>query len=421
MTATTRYDIRPEDRAILRRLAAQKKALAESPVNGERREAWLAAHGLRPRRPLILAEHGGIMDPKRPFAPTLECREEWARGVESGLRYEIWRHEWLKDDHVVEPWIATNWRVSIGNYGVQPVMHKADNAGHLGARRWDPPIRDLDADFGKLHARSIAVDREGTLAFKAVLDDVFDGVAPVVLRGGFWWTLGMTITAIDLIGLEPLMLYMYDNPAGLHRLMALLRDDHLQIARWLEQEGLLSLNNANDYIGSGSEGYVPDLPAPGYAADRPARLKDQWVLIESQETVGVGPELFEEFIFPYQKAIADHFGLVYYGCCEPVHTRWHVLEKLTNLRAVSVSPWCDEEFMAAHLGQRRVYSRKPNPTLISTERFDETAIREDLRKTLRAARKHGCPTEIVMKDVHTLHNEPERLARWVQLAREECA
>jgi hypothetical protein len=26
-----------------------------------------------------------------------------------------------------------------------------------------------------------------------------------------------------------------------------------------------------------------------------------------------------------------------------------------------------------------------------------------------------------MKDVHTLHNEPERLPRWVQLARETIA
>jgi hypothetical protein len=27
---------------------------------------------------------------------------------------------------------------------------------------------------------------------------------------------------------------------------------------------------------------------------------------------------------------------------------------------------------------------------------------------------------VIAADVHTLHNEPERLARWVELAREEC-
>jgi hypothetical protein len=227
----------------------------------------------------------------------------------------------------------------------------------------------------------------------------------------------MTIVAIDLIGLENLMLAMYDNPAGLHRLMAFLRDDHLAFCRWLEREGLLSLNNENDYIGSGSEGHSRDLPRPGTTPGQPVRMKDCWALLESQETVGVGPELFEEFIFPYQLALAEQFGKVYYGCCEPVHTRWQVLKKLPNLARVSVSPWADQPFMAEACGRDVVFSRKPNPAQISTALFDENAIRADLRQTLDAAR--GCRLEIIMKDVHTLHNEPGRLARWVQLAREE--
>ena len=73
--------------------------------------------------------------------------------------------------------------------------------------------------------------------------------------------------------------------------------------------------------------------------------------------------------------------------------------------------------MAEALGMEYVYSRKPNPTLISTEVFDEKAIREDLRKTLSLTK--GQRVEIIMKDVHTLDNEPERISRWVQIAREE--
>jgi hypothetical protein len=232
--------------------------------------------------------------------------------------------------------------------------------------------------------------------------------------------MGLTIKAIRLIGLEQLMLYMYDDPDGLHRIMAFLRDDAVAFAQWLEGEGLLTLNNENDYIGSGSEGYVPDLPV----ADRDpgsVRMADLWVLLESQETVGVGPELFEAFIFPYQASIAERFGLVYYGCCEPVHNRWQVIEKLPNLRAVSVSPWADEPFLAEAMAGSYVYSRKLSPTLISTDRFDEAAIRADIRQTLDTALARGCHVELVMKDVHTLQEQPERLARWVALAREEGA
>ena len=101
--------------------------------------------------------------------------------------------------------------------------------------------------------------------------------------------------------------------------------------------------------------------------------------------VGVSPEMFKEFVFPYQEPIIGRFGLSYYGCCEPVHGRIKTIKQLPNLRKVSVSPWCDQEIMADELGQDYVFCRKPKPTLISTEEFDEDLIREDIRNTMRIA------------------------------------
>lgn len=408
------------DREILRRAAEEKMAVAADPVNRERRDAWLAHDAGTGGRPMILAEWGSIDDPLKPgdCSSQLRCTGDWARGIEWQLRADILRFRKLRDDHVVEPWFNLNWRVATSDYGVQKKTESADNAGLRGAVHWEPALADLDADFGKLKPRTFSVDREGSLLEKAAVDDVIGDICPTRLRGAFWWTMGMTIVAIDLIGLENLMLAMYDNPAGLHRLMAFLRDDHLAFARWLEREGLLSLNNENDYIGSGSEGYTRTLPQPDWKPGDPVRLKDCWVLLESQETVGVGPDLFEEFIFPYQLDVAHEFGKCYYGCCEPVNSRWHVLKKLPNLARVSVSPWADQAFMAQACGRNVVFSRKPNPAQISTAVFDEHSIRADLRETLETAQ--GCRLEIIMKDVHTLHNEPWRIARWVELAREVC-
>ena len=254
----------------------------------------------------------------------------------------------------------------------------------------------------------------GTFTRKDRWEEIFDGILPVRIRGSYWWTMGMTWTAIRLIGLENLMLYMYDNPDGLKRLMAFLRDEHLHFARWFEKEGLLTLNNENDYIGSGSMGYTNDLPRNQRAEGDAVAMKDLWGLLESQETVGVGPKHFAEFVFPYQAALAQEFGKCYYGCCEPVNNRWHILKKMPNLARVAVSPWADEEFMAQALGKDMVYSRKPHPILVSTEKFDEEAIRGDITKTLSIAR--DCRVELVMKDVHTLNNQPERLTRWVEIA-----
>jgi hypothetical protein len=402
---------------VLRKLAEKKLKISEDAVNLERREAWLKHdEGASGRRPMILAEFEGVMDAKRPIPEEVfQCQSELGLQLEKYLRWEIYRFEVLKDDHVVEPFIPVGWKMEVSNYGVESVKHSVSNNGQKGSISWDAPILDLDRDFSKLHPRTYSVDREETLRKKAYLEEVFSGILPVEIRGAFWWTMGMTIRAIDLIGLENLMLFMFDNPEGLHRLMAFLRDDHLAYAKWLEDEGLLTLNNKNDYIGSGSMGYTRTLGAGNGVVTQ----KDLWVLLESQETVGVGPDQFEEFVFPYQQSIAEHFGKVYYGCCEPVHTRWDILKRIPNLERVSVSPWCNEEIMAKELGDKYVYSRKPNPTQISTGEWNEEAIRADLRKTLNCAGNGRL--EIIMKDVHTLNNEPERLPRWVEIAREEAS
>jgi hypothetical protein len=144
-----------------------------------------------------------------------------------------------------------------------------------------------------------------------------------------------------------------------------------------------------------------------------------WGLSESQETVGVSPAMFEEFVFQYQVPVISRFGLSYYGCCEPIHSRIKIIKRLPNLRSLSVSPWCNQEIMADELGANYVFCRKPNPTLISTEHFDEDAIRDDIHATLKAVGGR-CALEFAMKDVHTLCGHPDRLGRWVDIARRVC-
>lgn len=404
------------DLDILRRLAGRKAELAAHPLNLERRRLWYQHDAGRADRPLVLAEIGGALGEVMPPS-VLECRDESARELEHQLRCRLYEFEVLQDDRVLQADLGTPWQVQCSDYGVRIESHYADNAGKLGARSWDSPIKDLDADFAKLRPRTFTVDREATAERVAWLERIFQGLLKIQIRGAFWWTLGMTWTAIDLIGLEHLMLAMYDEPEGLHRLMGFLRDDHLAYARWLQREGLLTLNNECDYIGSGSFGFTRALPQADYQPGTPVRMRDLWVLLESQETVGVGPEQFAEFILPYQMDIAREFGRVYYGCCEPVHSRIAGIKSLPHLARVSVSPWADEAIMARELGTAYVYSRKPHPNLVSTELFDENAVRADVRKTMAVA--GNLRLEFIMKDVHTVNKQPQRLARWVKIVREE--
>ena len=301
------WETQPHDLNILRTLAERKAEIAEEEANKERRRLWYALDEGTSERPMVLAE-SWVSFEDLPDA-TLHCRAEWARKLEHDLRFEIFVFERIRDDHVVEPFINLNWDVTCSNFGVEVRTEWAGRvSGNVSSRRWEPPIKNIDRDSHLLRARNYTVDRKKTLAWKAHLDEVFKGILPTRIRGGFWWTMGMTAHAIELIGLENYMLYTCTDPEGLHRLMAFLRDDHLAYADWLEQEGLLSLNNENDYIGSGSMGYTHALPQDGNGGTSAVRLQDLWVLVESQESVGLSPDMLQEFVFPYHKTLAEQFG-----------------------------------------------------------------------------------------------------------------
>ncbi len=403
------------ERDILKSLGERIASIASDPVMEERRRLWIKQKALRAERPMLLTETSGVIDQVIPLS-SLVCEHEWSRSVERSLRNRIYYYENIGDDTVIEARIQYAHQISHHGYGVDAIIHRTDNNGNLSSYTWDAPIKDISRDIGKLHRREFTYHADATNEHRETLESIFGGILEVRAQRGYEWTYGLTSPAVNLIGLEQLMLAMYDDPEGLHALMAFLCDDHLQSLDWLESNGLLAPNNEDDYVGSGTVGYTDELPAMGYEPSHPGRVKDMWGLVESQETVGVSPEFFAEFVFPYQQAIADRFGLCYYGCCEPIDGRWHIIKRLGNLRCVSISPWTDQELMASNIGRDYVYCRKPNPAHVSTPVWDEDYIRRDIEHTVSVTK--GMNVEIVLKDVHTLNHEPWRLGRWVTIARD---
>lgn len=404
-----------KDNDILRSLGERIAKITSEPIMDERRRLWIKQKALHAERPMLLTETSGVIDQVIPLT-SLKCENQWLRSVERSLRNRIYYHESIRDDTVIEARVQYAHQISHQGYGVDATIHRTDNNGQLSSFTWDAPIKDISQDISRLHHREFTYHANETNEIKETLEFIFRGILEVRAQRGYEWTYGLTSPAINLIGLEQLMLAMYDDPDGLHALMAFLRDDHLQSLDWLESNGLLAPNNEDDYVGSGTVGYTDALPTNGCEPSNPGRVKDLWGLIESQETVGVSPGFFQEFVFPYQQAVAKRFGLCYYGCCEPIDGRWQVIKQLDNMRCVSISPWSNEELMAANIGSDYVYCRKPNPTQVSTPVWNEDAIRRDIEHTVSITK--GMNVEIVLKDVHTLNNEPWRLGRWVDIARD---
>ena len=400
------------DKEILRGLAGKIRELAEAPKNYEKKQLWYSHNSLDSKRPMVLAFPEGSWGELLP-ENELKCEDKLARAWEYSLRQRIYTAEVIKDDNAVDSYFNIAWQINRGDFGVSvDKVHGANRGSYV----WQPAIRDINAEFHKLKFRNPSVDRKLTHDMVNLAEDIFGDLLSVRIRGTHWWTLGLTIEVIDLIGLENLMLFMYDDPEGLHRLMAWMRDEHLNYIGWMEKEGLLTDMNENDYTGSGGIGYTNELPQKDRVQGMPARLKDLWGFAESQETVGVSPDMFGEFIFPYQLPLLEKFGLNCYGCCEPVDKRLDYILKIPNLRRLSVSPWANENIVAERLGRNYIFSRKPNPALICVS-FNEEEIRKDIRKTLSAAVNTNL--EIIMKDTHTVENQPWRIEKWVQIARQE--
>jgi hypothetical protein len=402
-----------ESIATLRRLADRFHALATTANAAAMRQRLTDLNGLREVGPVVLCFPENAWKDCLP-AGDFACTDPVLRGWEWDLRHKIYTIETLRDDRMFDPVIDVQWRIDHGGWGVAIEEHRSGDAG--GSAIWVPPIKDLDTDIGKLRQRQVVIDQAQTQRDLALAHEIFDGHLPVRLAGANPWSEGLTADLIRLIGLQPLMEAMLDNPEGLHRIMAWMRDERLHYTEQLRAAGALRPNSGDHYIGSGACGYSDELPPAGDGLQAPCGFDSLWGFAESQETVGISPRMFAEFILPYQLPLLSRYGLNYYGCCEPLDKRWQHVAKIPNLRRVSVSPWADVRKMAEYCGRSIIMARKVSPTPVCSG-FDETSIRADLRRTLEDAR--GAHLEIILKDTHTVEGQPERLARWVQIAREE--
>jgi len=403
--------ISKEDRVVLRELAFQVADITSQPSQEKKRKLWYEHNALKPTRPVIFC------DPENGWneiitSGDLRCKGGLAREWERRLRKEIFWGKSMGDDRVVEPYFDLPYVYAESDWGMRERKIGGEDGGSY---RWDPPLKSYQ-DMDKLHFPQIVVDYEATQQIFSQAQEIMGDILEVRIKGVWWWTLGMTQTLINLRGLEQIMYDVYDHPQELHQLMAFLRDGHLAKLDFLEQNGLLSLNNDNTYVGSGGFGFTHELPQPDFSGE--VRTKDMWGFAESQETVGFSPQLFEEFIFPYQYPLLDRFGLNCYGCCEPLNKRWEVVKKFPRLRRISVSPWADRKDMARKLENRYIFSMKPNPAYLAVPHLDEDFIRQELRKDLEITR--DCIVEVIMKDNNTIGHNPQNVICWCKIAQEEA-
>jgi len=298
-------------------------------------------------------------------------------------------------------------------WGVDIPVHRTSES-ERGSWVWEPPIKELD-DLDKLVFPTVTIDEEASQARIELAEDLFGDILEIKPYTSFWWSLGIMRVWSLLRGLETMMMDMVLYPEWTHRACRYLTDGILHFIDEVQDRGELCLNTGNHYIGSGSFGFTDALPKP--ANGDTVQTGNMWGFTEAQEITAISPTMHWEFALQYEMEIHERFGLTYYGCCEPLDAKFDYVKRLPNLRAVSISPWCNREIAARELGADYVYSWKPHPTHLAEVQFDGDFVRQYIRQMLDETR--GCVVTMALKDTHTCNHQPQRFDEWTRIAQEE--
>ncbi len=399
----------------LRKLAQKQREYAELPIMQERAKRWTEHNGLRGDMPMVMMEEETFV---KSVLPTSECESDFAKFLELKLRQNIFVHEHVGDDKVIPNFIDIPLAIDVKWYDVEleKTYAKDGVAFHI-----EPTIEIIEDDFEKLSDSKLTYDEAKTKSQVETAQEIFKDILDVKLYNDVnRWNFTATQKIVDLMGMENMFCSMMTEPDEFIKLIEFVTDDAIRILRWEEQNGLILPNVNNDYMGSGNICFSDELPNK-LVAGVPLKSTDVWGHFNSQESVGVSGSMYHELIFPSLNRLSQEFGLLYYGCCEPVETIWDdSVSKYKNLRKVSISPWCNEEIMSEKLSDGKViYSRKPSPNFIGIEKnFDEAEFRKYIRKTMQLTK--NCKREFIFRDIYQLNGNLEKVKRAVEIVREEA-
>jgi hypothetical protein len=399
------------DRKIIRELAERYAAIAALPVQEEKRRLWSKLNGLCPERPMVTIDQicwSEFTDDSL----TLRCEDPECRGYEYWLRRVLYQWEHFPVDMVVDPFVRVYKAVNNSGIG----LPTQENTAHLEgfndvlSHKYVNQINSLE-DVQRIAMPVVTHDIAETKRRHELADWLFDGIIDI-REEGYERDMSLWDPISQMMGVENALYAIIDQPDMMHALAKRMSDGYLCMLSQLEEQGLLPHHQSLIHC---TGAFTDELPAAGFDEAKP-RTKDIWTWGQAQMFSTVSPAMFDEYEIAYAIPIYERFGLVYYGCCDPLDGKMNQVRKIPHLRKVSMSPWANQERGAAEIGKDYVFSRKPNPAFVGMDSFDEDLIKKEFAETLEVCKQNGCAVEFILKDISTVRHHPERLDKWAEIA-----
>jgi len=404
-----------KDRQRLRGLAAKYYELARSDKNSERVLLYKGVNDLKMIRPVVMIDEipwgqmniGGELDCK--------CEDSSLHGMEYHFLTGIFREKYLPTDNYLMPYWPVHKRGGFGGMrGLErDVKTHHEEGWNIMAQEYHDVLPDEEA-LAKLNWVPGGYDREGTMKDYEFAGDLLGDILPIKIVGH---NTGMGLTLWDDVslfrGVTPLLTDLAERPEFMHKIARKITDGYIKSVGEAIKHNLLGVDFPTLHC---SPAFTDDLePVTDFDHIEP---KHTWGRGVAQIFGDVSPAMHDEFDTQYQIEATKDFGLVYYGCCERLDNKIHLLKKMKNLRKISITPWSDVNVAAQLIGKDYEMSVKMNPANVSSG-FGEDVIKDEYRTIANAAKKNGCAFDIVLKDISTVVNKPQNLIKWAEILMRE--
>lgn len=435
--------ISKKEKTILRDLAFELAEYASLPIHREKANMWHHLNRLEKVKPMVWMNEIPWHE-LGPEVNALETTNTLCQKQERKLRQLLYQWKHMPCDMVLEPVIVCPLVIHDTGFEILPRIKNADGFTGIadpiiidGSSAFEPVIEN-EEDIEKIKMPTVEVDWEETENHYKLFQDIFGNILSVEKRGiydfellplerkgvndwkpysawfSFWFAPWDEL--VQWVGIEQSLTFLKTRPNFIHALMKRLVDAWLFRLDQYEKLNLLSLNNGPNRVGSGGYGFTDELPQADFDGKH-VRPIDMWGSCAAQIFAAVSPQMHEEFALQHEKRWLERFGLTYYGCCEPLHKKIPILKKnIPNLRKISISPWANKEEAANYIGDQYVLSLKPSPAIFASDQWDPEEARKQLSYSLEKTK--GCIVEVIMKDISTCRNQPQRLWEWARIAQE---
>ncbi len=406
-----RIEINHEEQ-ILRKLAYEYSIAAHDERNSRNRKLHTAVNDKRQIRPVVLIDEIPFHELNFDGSLTLLCQDPILRPVEDYLRKKLFQWKYFPADMILPPYypLLKTMRDSDCGITVDENTIATDERNYIISHEYHDQLAN-EEDLLKLHPPVIQYDRADTMAKFERIANVIGDILPVQITG-----YSSYITMWDKIaryrGVTPLLIDLAERPEFTHKIVSTLADYEISKSEQMEREGLFEIAPLQLHCTSA---LTSDLP--GEYDGGTVKRNQVWGRGMAQIFASVSKEMHEEFDINYMIKIMEPFGLVYYGCCEPLDKKIDIVEKIPHLRKISITPWADIDNAAEIIGDRYVIANKPNPSAVA-RKLDEDEVRAEVGRTLKACKRNGCSCDIVLKDISSAGYDVRNLIRWEQIVME---